>query len=434
MQVGEDLIGYLGRTPQPVSQALGRVVRANGQAERLEAALKAAEVVTRYLAVTGLGSAAATRDPASPPLQVESFSGNLSFGHFETAARAAYSAAWDHPLRFLFREHLRPSKKNKGSASAAIEALVELRNQLGHALTPADEHRARVIFAKSDPIGRLKDLLDGVAPVLELPVVAALAQDYRRGQYHARLAFYVGEGEPIPRQLGLSLGLFEWESPYLCTEQGLVPLSAGLLLHPQRDGRLGLHLIDGITPASARYKSTYDNAVIETDHTLADLSRWVQLPFSVEVPAQPCPCLEEIYVDDGRSLLGYVRGDSVSRRTPEPLVTPTPAAGAIANVRDFEEQANYMGLGLPYRDILYFLLELGHRVELGEGGIRVVSATGDRVLLAAKFRAGPELVLSIWPGAFPRGGEAEPLLFSLRPDQNADPVLKVLRDLIAPTP
>jgi hypothetical protein len=410
------------------------VVRASGQVERLEAALKAAEVVTRYLAVTGLGSAASTRDPASPPLPVDSFSGNLSFGHFESAARAAYLAAWDHPLRLLFREHLRPSKKNKGSASSAIQVLVKLRNDLGHALTPADEHRARVIFAEKDPIGRLRDLLDGVAPLLELPVVAALAQDYRRGQYQARLSFYVGEGEPIPRQLGLSLGLFEWESPYLCTEQGLVPLSAGLLLYPQRDGRLGLHLIDGITQESARYKSTYDNAVIETERTLADLSRWVQLPFSVGTPAQPCPLLEEIYVEDGRSLLGFVRGDPIPCRAEEPPAMTISEGSVFGSVRDFEEQANSAGLGLPYRDIVYLLLEFGHRAELGDGGVRVVSQRENRVLVTAKLRSGPELVLTIWSGAFPNGSEAEPLVFSLRPEQTADPVLEVLRELVAPAP
>jgi hypothetical protein len=436
MQVGEDLIGYLDRTPQPVAQALGRVVRASGQAERLEAVLKAAEVVTRYLAVTGLGSAAATRAAASPPLQVEAFSGNLSFGHFEAGARAAYSAVWDHPLRTLLREHLRPSKKNKGRASSAIEALVELRNQLGHALTPADEHRARAIFADIDPIGRLRDLLDGVTPVLELPIVAALAQDYRRGQYQARLSFYLGEGEPIPRQLSLSVGLFEWESPYLCTEQGLVPLSAGLLLHPQRDGRLGLHIIDGIRAEGVRYKSTYDNAVVETDRTLSDLSRWVQLPFDVSAAVPPCPFLEKIQVEDGRSLVGYVRGDPLPKdEAPAKIAVDGGKPGStITSVQDFEEHANHAGLGLSYRDILYFLLQLGHRVELGEGGIRVVSGIENRVLLVAKLRPGPELALSIWPGAFPGREESEPVLYTLRPDQSADPVLDALRQLMEPSP
>jgi hypothetical protein len=233
MQVADDLIVHLTATPQPVAHALGRVVRAKGLPERLEACLKAAEVVARYLAVVGLASAAATRQLEAPPIRVEEFCGDLSFGSFEKAARAACAAKWDHPLRGRLRECLRSSKKRKALAGTHLESFVRLRNRLGHALTPADEPRARAICAEQDLIGALIDTIGSAEPILSLPLVVALEQQHRRGKFRARLAFHVGEGEPIPRDVVLSSGIYEWETPYLCTEHGLISLTPGLVFRPQ---------------------------------------------------------------------------------------------------------------------------------------------------------------------------------------------------------
>jgi hypothetical protein len=440
MRVGEDVIPYLSTTPQPIALAVGRVARASGQAERLEACLKAAEVLARYLAVVGMASAAATREHSLPPPRIEEFTGNLSFGHFEKAMRVSYATSWDHPLRELLRSCLKSTKKNKPVAGLRLESLVRLRNTLGHALTPADEPRARAIFAEEDPIGALIDIITGVEPILDLPVAVVLNQQHRKGKIQARLAFYVGEGEPIPRDVILGCGAYEWEAPYLCTEDGLIPLSAGLFVHPQPNGRFGLYLIDGIDADEARYKSVYDNTTYETGRTIPDLARWLELPFPV-APASlsTAPLIEDIRSEDGRTLLGFIRGDfapSPEPATAESLVQANnsgvahDALTSIPSLGDFESQANLVGLGSAFRDVIYLLLEFGHKAEVSEGGVRVVSGSeANRVLLTAQLQPGPVLAITILPGAFFQDARQDNVVLALKPNQPADDVLGLLTSL-----
>lgn len=437
IRVAEELVEYLGVTPQPVAWALGRVVRAHGSAPRLEACVKAAEVVTRYTAVLGLASAASPADDAVAPLKVDGFNGNLSFGSFETAARIACATKWDHPLRDRLRACLRSTSKKGPVAGARLPLLVKLRNELGHALTPADEQRARAIFERDDPIGCLIEVIAGLEPILSLPLMVVLHQQHRRGRFQSRMMFYVGEAEPIPRDVPINRGIYEWESPYLCTESGLIPLSAGLLLHPQADGRFGFHFIDSIAETEARYKSVNDNSVVATDRTMPDLLRWLELPKAGSHPiAGPGPRMEEVDSEDGRTLLAYVRGDprpaGVTEEPGGQSKTPSPSAGMLT-VSDFERRASAAGFGTAYRDIVYFLLELGHKCEATDTGIRVVTTSEPtRVLLTAALRSGPELVVTVLSGAFPNRSEEEPHTEVIKPDQSGDAVIDLLQSLMHP--
>jgi hypothetical protein len=369
---------------------------------------------------------------------VEGFCGDLSFGSFEKAPRAAYGVAWDHPLRDRLRACLRSTRTHKAVAGIRLEAFVQLRNELGHALTPADEPRARTIFAEEDPIGGLIEIITGVQPILSLPLVVALEQHHRRGRFLARMAFYAGEGEPIPREVVLGFGIYEWEVAYLCTEQGLIPLAPGLLFQPQTDGRFGLFLIDGIRETEVRYKSVYDNTTVSSDRTIPDLARWVALPF---IPPRSShlqgPPIEQVGADDGRTLLALVRGDPVPATTvqrPEDAATTEVAeddtgAEGVLTLGEFEHQANAAGVGSAYRDVIYFLLEMGHRAEVSAAGIRVVTASEpNRVLLTVSLRHGPELVVTILPGAF-QTDEQNKVVRVVKPGEAADEVIQMLKSL-----
>ena len=426
MQVAEDLIAYLDSTPQPVAMALGRVVRVNGPAERREACLKAAEVVARYLAVIGLASAAAARDDSEEPLVVETFDGDLSFGCFETAARAACNAKWNHPLRDSLRACLRSKKKPQ--AGIRLESLVQLRNQLGHSLTPADDSRARVILSQEDPIGGLIEVVEGLSQILCLPLIVLVDQRHVHGRLEARLSLYLGEAEPIPRQVILATGIYEWHAPYLCTEGGIIPLSPGLLPHHQPDGRLGLYLIDGITQSGVRYKSVLDNSAVTSIQTLCGLCDWLKLPFVCPPSTQPRPPLvEAVSVEDSRSLMGYLRGDPVS---------PNDTAGAIemgtaTDQETFEQRASRVGVGTPFRDILYCLMEMGHRTEPTPNEVRIVANSEPRrVLLTMQLDSASNLVVSVLPGAFDSGKTCEKeTVHSLCPGESADEVLQLITSL-----
>jgi len=213
------------------------VVRSEGRPERLEACLKAAEVLTRYIAIASLASAASTRPECDDLPVVEGFNDNLSFGSFELSIRKSLSVKWDHPLRDDLRAAMRQTKRNPGKAGAHLQSFLELRNDLGHSITHVDEIKASKLFEEVDPIGRLIDCLDGFAPILSCPPAVVLKQEYRRGRLTARFNFHVGEGEPIPRAIELQDPVFEWECPYLCTARGLLPLMPGIALLARRPGR-----------------------------------------------------------------------------------------------------------------------------------------------------------------------------------------------------
>ena len=149
MHIAQDLQPWMDKTPQPVALATGRVVRAVGPAVSLDACIKAAEVIARYIAVASLASAAATRPSGRDPPEVANFAGNLSFGVFENAVRATAVVAWEHPLREQLRLCLKSAKKRKAIAGRRLQEFVELRNELGHSITPADDAHARAVLERA---------------------------------------------------------------------------------------------------------------------------------------------------------------------------------------------------------------------------------------------------------------------------------------------
>jgi hypothetical protein len=386
VHVAQELVPRLGgETPQPIAVALGRVVRAAGSAERLDACIKAAEVIGRYVGVVALASAATGRTASASPPDVDGFVGNLSFGVFEKAARTASNVAWSHPLREGLRLCLKSAKKRKAVAGLHLEAFVKLRNDLGHAITHVDEARARALFERDDPVGMLIELLDGLEPVLNCPLLVVLGQDHRKGRLVASVSFFMGEGEPIPQQLELRDPVFEWETPYLCTPDGLIPVSPGLVYAPRAaDGRLGLYLLDAIEEESLRYKSVGDAGIVSSSDGLQEIADWIALPFGGKAnsPSSERPLLERIRCADGRSLHAYLSGTEPSAGAneaveeaggaeDEPGDEAKPGHMSIGSVREFEQRANALGLGGAYRDVVYFLAEVGTRAEISAGIVRV---------------------------------------------------------------
>ena len=382
MHVAQDLLPWMEAT-QPVALATGRVVRARGWAEKLDACIKAAEVVARFVAVASLASAAATRPDDADPPEVVNFLGNLSFGMFESAARASAAVGWDHPLREQLRRCFR---KRHGIAGQRLAGFVELRNELGHAITPADEARARVLLERDDPIGGLIELLEDLKGILAYPLLALLGQDHRRGRLIGRLVFFSGEGEPIPQELELRNPIYEWESPYLCMPEGLLPLSPGVLYQPRSsDGRLGLYLLDRVTNEGLRYKSIQDNGVITRTDGLHAIGTWLKMPFKPTDQPFPRPLLEPIECLDGRSLYGYLSGEGEEQlectettaetrpvhRRDQVQLSGRPAG----NLREFERAVNGLALGGAYRDILYCFGRHDSLTEVTDGTVRITPAS-----------------------------------------------------------
>src|SRR5260370_33091929 len=90
----------IGIYPQPIALSCGRICRARNSQEQLDAILKCAETVTRYLAVVAIRSFSARKDAnIAVPKGLSNFTGNLSFGHFLSAVQAIANNNAPHPLK-----------------------------------------------------------------------------------------------------------------------------------------------------------------------------------------------------------------------------------------------------------------------------------------------------------------------------------------------
>ena len=147
--------------------------------------------------------------------------------------------------------------------------------------------------------------------LLACPLLVLLGQEHRRGRLLGRFAFFAGKANQFLRNSELRDALYEWETPYLCTPYGLIPLAPGLIYQPRAsDGRLGLYLLDGIGEHSLRYKSVQESVSITRTDGIREIGAWVRLPFAA--PERPSrPILEQIAYLDGRSLHGYLSGEAV---------------------------------------------------------------------------------------------------------------------------
>jgi hypothetical protein len=441
MHIAQDLVPWMDKTPQPVALATGRVVRAVGSAVKLDACIKAAEVIARYVAVASLASAAATKPSGVDPPEVANFAGNLSFGVFEKAVRATATVAWEHPLREQLRLCVKSAKKRTAVVGIRLQEFVELRNELGHSMTPADDARARALLERDDPVGGLIELFEGLENILACPLLVLLGQEHRRGRLLGRLAFFAGEGEPIPQELELRDALYEWETPYLCTPYGLIPLAPGLIYQPRAsDGRFGLYLLDGIGEHSLRYKSVQESFSITRSDGIREISAWVRLPFAVSGPPSR-PLLEQIAYLDGRSLHGYLSGEAPPQSSESSESTPQAfdeakrhAGGArpgASNVREFEQMLNRLGLGIAYRDVIYCLASLDARAELSSDGVRVVSSSEPaRVLATLEITPTKNLRAALYGGVLTSGGNEDVEEHELRPGDSADRVVDRIESLI----
>ncbi len=252
--------------PQPVAVAVGRVLRSRTDAERIDNCLKAAEVLTRYLAAAALSSFAAREGAEANGLSMGPLSGSLSFGHFLSLVQRI-AAVGDHPL-FGYLSPFRRKKKAKGpgAADAALVALLELRNELGHDLVGISEARARILTEDRRPEDRLAEALSALKGILGCPVFVIEEQRVERGQIRGRRLWLMGESrDPEPVEIAMGSGLHEVRAPYLGLGERALLLTPSLIwdVIPARES-YGLLFLDKVGEERLRYRSL-DPQEIERD-------------------------------------------------------------------------------------------------------------------------------------------------------------------------
>src|ERR1700722_14945548 len=193
--------------PQPVAIACGRMVRARSQAERLDACLRAGEVLARYVSAVALSSFAARE--GGDGLNITPLDGNLSFGHFLSTAQQVANIAVPHPAGAYLDAGFKPKKNQAvGVTYAALEALLILRNDLGHQLQAMSAPKAQAILDAQKPDSQLVEALTGIHGLLSLPLFVVEEQQVVQRIIRARRLLLMGESaDPAPDEIELAEAL-----------------------------------------------------------------------------------------------------------------------------------------------------------------------------------------------------------------------------------
>jgi hypothetical protein len=255
--------------PQPVAVACGRVLRARSHSERLDACLRAGEVLSRYIAAVALSSFAA-RD-GGDGLNVSVLNGNLAFGHFLSTAQQVANIEVPHPADSYLSAGFRPKKGHlAGVTYSALESLLNLRNELGHQLQTINAPKAQSLLEERKPDVQLAEAMRGVDGLLMLPLFVVEDQQLVQRVIRARRLLLMGESaDPPPDEIEVSEGIEDLGAPYIAVNAILLKLPPMLvweLVHQRANTRL--LFLDKVAQQTSRYK-TVEGDEVSGAHDLA---------------------------------------------------------------------------------------------------------------------------------------------------------------------
>ncbi len=209
--------------PQPVAEACGRLLRVKDARSQLDACLKAAEVLCRYLAALALASLRSRERRDFPP-NVKKLKGSLSFGHYLRLVQATATSP-GHPLTQHFGPFRQRSKgRGPGKADRRLVSLRELRNEISHDLAPMPDVRARVLLSEHRPQEKLLNALKSLEGLLSLPLFVIHGLGYRNMEMFAQRLLLMGESQdPVPDELRLLEPLQE-HTPYVALDNHALAL------------------------------------------------------------------------------------------------------------------------------------------------------------------------------------------------------------------
>ncbi len=212
--------------PQPIALCCGRICRARNSQEQLDAILKCAETITRYLASVAISSFSAREDAnIAVPEGLSNFTGNLSFGNFLTAIQGIASINTPHPLKDSLTAAFKSKEEGSGLADTSLIALLNLRNQLGHDLMSISEAKAISIFKEQAPDEDLKVALEALDSIFRLPLFVVEEQRVESKKIIARRLVLMGESQdPLPEEIEMNTDLERTRSLYIGLPDGILCL------------------------------------------------------------------------------------------------------------------------------------------------------------------------------------------------------------------
>lgn len=248
--------------PQPIALSCGRICRARNAQEHLDAILKCAETVTRYLAIVAISSFSAREDAnMAVPKGMSNFTGNLSFGHFLTAVQGIVSINTPHPLKDALTAAFKSKEGGSGLADTSLIALLNLRNQLGHELMSISEAKATSIFKEQTPDEDLKVALRALDPIFRLPLFVVEEQRVESKKIIARRLLLMGESQdPLPEEIEMNTDLERTRSLYIGLPDGILCLYPFLIWeHVTAKANYSIYFIQSIPEKSLKYTTISDD-------------------------------------------------------------------------------------------------------------------------------------------------------------------------------
>jgi len=243
--------------PQPIALSCSRICRAKTPQERLDAILKCAEVLTRYLAAAAISSFAARIDPTYPaPKGLEAFAGNLSFGSFLSAVQLIAAVDCEHPLGGSLKAAFKGKDGTPALADKCLTALLNLRNELGHDLMSLTEAKATILFsAEESPDTALITALEALNQILRLPLFLVEEQRLKAGKIIARQLVFMGDSaDPQPEEVELNSGLREDRRFYLGLSDGAICLYPLLIWDlAEKTANFGIYFIHRILDTNLNF-------------------------------------------------------------------------------------------------------------------------------------------------------------------------------------
>ena len=259
--------------PQPVAIACGRVLRARSHSERLDACLRAAEVLTRYIAATALSSFAARE--GGDGLNISVLDGNLAFGHFLSTTQQVANIEVPHPLGAYLSAGFKPKKGQlTGVTYSALEALLHLRNELGHQLQTINSPKAQALLEERKPDAQLAQALKGVDGLLMLPLFVVEDQQLVQRVIRARRLLLMGKSaDPSPDEVEITEGIEELGVPYVSINTTLLKLPPILVWElVQQRANTRLLFLDKVGPQMSRYKTVEGDEIGGASDRAAEIS------------------------------------------------------------------------------------------------------------------------------------------------------------------
>lgn len=257
---------YSAVLPQPIAIATSQILRARTDQEEIDACLKAAEVMTRYVAILCMASFRARENSCPEHCGLLSLDNNLAWGHFLDVIQKVTAVKENHPIR----NHLSPFRSRKGQqgsrmgeAEKDILDLLELRNELGHNLAALSDAKATIIKRDRDPLPTLVNAIESLKAILSFPLILVEQQSLEKGQIIARTLWLMGDSpDPKPNELCLDSGINDIRVPYVAIGKELLSLFPVVMWDamPKKEN-YGLLLLDSIREKKIRFQSMYSDRI-----------------------------------------------------------------------------------------------------------------------------------------------------------------------------